>query len=157
MIYSFLKIKISVMSGSTSRKWRQIQICNSSTKNVAIPWQLQNSKVPDCCHIGASLMIIYKFCKSGYFFWAVLANSQHLQYSIFNTFHNNFNLRTLLYNEVYRPLFVVRLSNNVKIQSLSKWSKIYTLSKNIRNQQAFSQSTIFHLMFIKIHSFKACQ
>ena len=55
MIYSFLKIKISVMSGSTSRKWRQIQICNSSTRNPAIPWQLQNSKVPDCCHIGASL------------------------------------------------------------------------------------------------------
>ena len=48
------------MSGSTWRKWRQIQICNSSTRNPAIPWQLQNSKVPDCCHIGASLLQHWK-------------------------------------------------------------------------------------------------
>ena len=51
----FKKKKISVISGSTSRKWRQIQICYSSTRNRAIPWQLPNSKVPDCCHIGTRL------------------------------------------------------------------------------------------------------
>ena len=37
--------------GSTSRKW-------SSTRNPAIPWQLSNSKVIDCCHIGASLLLL---------------------------------------------------------------------------------------------------
>ena len=48
----------------TSRKWHlQIQICNSSTRKPAIPWQLQNSKVPDCCHIGASLPEVITFKK----------------------------------------------------------------------------------------------
>ena len=37
------------------KKWRQIQICNSSTRHLAIPWQLPNSKVLNFCHIGDSL------------------------------------------------------------------------------------------------------
>ena len=32
---------------------------NSSTRNPAIPGQLQNNKVPDCCHIGTSLARTY--------------------------------------------------------------------------------------------------
>ena len=43
------KIKLGVLFGSTSRKELQFQICNSSSRT------LSNSRVPNCCHIGASL------------------------------------------------------------------------------------------------------
>ena len=52
----FFGEKSSIQLGSTSRNGCQIQICNSSTRNPAIPAQLPNSKLPDCCHIGAILI-----------------------------------------------------------------------------------------------------